>query len=65
MTQLQVQTEINKIRKLLVNKYKAQKIILFGSYAWGKPDKDSDLDFWLLKRLVNPGQRGREMFINS
>jgi len=23
---------------------KVKKIILYGSYAWGKPDKDSDID---------------------
>jgi predicted nucleotidyltransferase len=28
---------------------KPDKIILFGSYAYGKPDKDSDIDLFLLK----------------
>lgn len=54
MTQTQVQTEINKIKDVLVNKYKPQKIILFGSYAWGKPNPDSDLDFLIIKDVGIP-----------
>ena len=37
------QSYINNIIEKLksINPY---KVILFGSYAWGKPDKDSDID---------------------
>lgn len=39
-------------RKKIVNnlkKYKPEKVILFGSYAWGKPKKDSDIDLLVVK----------------
>lgn len=44
MTQAQVQSQVNSIRDQLVKKYKPQKIILFGSYAYGQPTPDSDVD---------------------
>lgn len=30
--------------------YKPQKIILFGSFAWGNPSKDSDIDLLIIKK---------------
>ena len=44
MTQVQIQDQINSIRNQLIKKYKPQKIILFGSYAYGQPSKESDVD---------------------
>jgi predicted nucleotidyltransferase len=35
---------VNRIR----TNFNPQKIILFGSYAWGKPTKDSDVDLFLI-----------------
>ena len=32
-----------------LKKMKPQAIILFGSYAWGKPHRDSDLDILMIK----------------
>ena len=32
------------------DKYNPEKIILFGSYAYGKPRKDSDVDLLIIKR---------------
>lgn len=29
--------------------YNPEKIILFGSYAWGKPNEDSDYDLLIIK----------------
>jgi len=37
---------IEKIKKY----YKPQKIILFGSFAWAKPTKDSDVDLLIVKK---------------
>jgi predicted nucleotidyltransferase len=31
-------------------KYKPEKIILFGSLAWGRADKDSDIDLFIIKK---------------
>lgn len=36
---------IDSVKETLVSVYHPLKIYLFGSYAWGKPTKDSDLDF--------------------
>jgi len=43
-------TEIDKIVKQIVTAYKPQKIILFGSHAYGHPDADSDLDLLIIKQ---------------
>lgn len=49
MTKANIQNQINSIRDQLINKYKAERIILFGSAVSGKIKKDSDLDFLIIK----------------
>ncbi len=39
---------IEKIKNKLVNVYDPLKIYIFGSYAWGTPTKDSDLDILII-----------------
>lgn len=39
-----VRTAIQCIVARLVAEYAPEKIILFGSYAYGQPDEDSDID---------------------
>lgn len=46
--------EIKKITEQIIKKYKPEKIILFGSYAWGKPGLDSDLDLFIVKKTKQP-----------
>ena len=41
--------DINKISKKISVSYNPEKIILFGSFAWGKPTKDSDVDLFIVK----------------
>lgn len=43
------QEEISQIIKAIVAGYKPDKVILFGSYAYGEPTKDSDIDLLLIK----------------
>lgn len=38
------QAAIEEVKKRLIKTYDPIAIYLFGSYAWGKPDEDSDLD---------------------
>ena len=45
--------EIKEITKTIVKKYKPEKIILFGSFAWGKPGPDSDVDLLVIKDTNN------------
>jgi uncharacterized protein len=54
--------KINKVDKALLNDVKnriveavdPEKIILFGSYAYGKPSKDSDLDILIIMKSNLP-----------
>ena len=41
---------ISRMVEKLVAEYKPEKIILFGSYAWGEPDRDSDIDLFIVKK---------------
>lgn len=53
---------IEDIVKRIVDHYKPEKIILFGSYAYGSPTKDSDLDLLVIKDSSLPRhQRAREI----
>jgi predicted nucleotidyltransferase len=36
--------QINKLAKLIAEQFRPAKIILFGSYAYGTPTEDSDVD---------------------
>lgn len=40
---------IQEIVQRLVAGYAPEKIILFGSYAYGQPDADSDIDLLIIK----------------
>ena len=40
--------ELEKIVRQIVEKFHPQKIILFGSRAYGKADKDSDFDLMII-----------------
>lgn len=42
--------EIKKIVGQIVEKYKPEKIILFGSFAYGKPKENSDVDLVVIKK---------------
>ena len=43
-----VQAIIESAKDKLVAVYHPLAIYLFGSYAWGEPNKDSDLDFMII-----------------
>lgn len=43
------QQKIKKVTEKIVQEYKPERIILFGSYAWGKPHADSDVDLLVVK----------------
>ena len=40
---------ITKVADKIKTQYQPQRIILFGSYAWGNPTQDSDLDLLIVK----------------
>ena len=47
---MQNQERIKKIVRRIAKNYKPEKIYLFGSFAWGKPTKDSDVDLLIVKK---------------
>jgi predicted nucleotidyltransferase len=42
-----IRTELDKLTGLIINAIPVEQIFLFGSYAYGKPRKDSDLDLYV------------------
>lgn len=49
-------SNINKIKKLIVSRLKPLnplKIILFGSYAYGNPNENSDIDLCVIQERVD------------
>lgn len=49
MNKKKLKKEIESISKQLIEKYKPEKIILFGSMAYGNYTSDSDLDLLIVK----------------
>jgi predicted nucleotidyltransferase len=39
---------LTRIVKLIKDKFDAKKVILFGSYAYGTPEKGSDVDLFII-----------------
>jgi predicted nucleotidyltransferase len=53
---------VSKLVKMLVSRYSPKKIILFGSYAWSKPTKHSDIDLFIVKNTrKKPNERFSEV----
>jgi len=40
---------LERLTEVIVREYQPEKIILFGSYAYGKPDEESDIDLLIIK----------------
>ncbi len=43
------QDQINSVVEIIVKNVNPEKVILFGSYAYGEPHEDSDLDILVIK----------------
>ena len=43
-----VQAELDKLKEIIINTLPVDQIYLFGSYAYGTPGKDSDLDLFVV-----------------
>lgn len=57
--------ELDKLKKVIVKNYKPEKIILFGSLAWGKFGPDSDIDLMVVKKTKkNYWERAKEFSKN-
>ena len=45
----EIELTVQKIAQKIQTHYKPEKIILFGSYAYGKPNRDSDIDMFIIR----------------
>ena len=45
---------INQLVEEIKTGYRPEKIILFGSYAWGSPGAESDIDLLIIKESEKP-----------
>ena len=45
---MDVQAHIKRLCKQIVERFSPQKVILFGSYAYGTPNFDSDIDLLVI-----------------
>jgi len=49
MEQAFAEQKIREITDKIVRGYQPEKIVLFGSWAWGTPHQDSDVDLLIIK----------------
>lgn len=49
------------IAEKIVANYNPEKIILFGSYAYGTPNKNSDVDLFIVKKTKNSYKTARDI----
>ena len=71
-SKIRVKKALRELVEILRRAYDPERIILFGSYAYGTPTRDSDMDVLIVKktskpfyqrltevrRLVSPARRG-------
>lgn len=58
------QRELKIITKRIIKEYKPEKIILFGSFAYGKPTRASDIDLFIIKKTKkNRIERTKEVLL--
>jgi predicted nucleotidyltransferase len=51
MNKIEIEQEVDNIKNQLIEKYKPEKIILFGSSAWGGAEIN-DIDIFIVKKDV-------------
>lgn len=61
MDQHVTEEKIQEIAKKIIDKFQPEKIILFGSYVWGMPEPDSDVDLFIIKETDNTRKTAREI----
>ena len=55
--------QIQAVVRRIVEGYAPDRIILFGSYAYGKPTEDSDLDLLVVKSGIGPTRQERALAV--
>ena len=54
---LQIRTALAQAVELLKTQYHPERIVLFGSWAYGEPSTESDVDVLIVKRTGQPFHR--------
>jgi predicted nucleotidyltransferase len=49
----QISKQIQTIRDRLIKKFRVKQIFVFGSYAYGNPDSQSDIDLCIVADMQN------------
>ncbi len=53
---------IQQVARKIVEQVRPEKVVLFGSWAWGEPDADSDLDLLIIcDSTLRRDKRAREI----
>lgn len=52
---------IKEVTDKIIQECQPEKVILFGSYAWGKPNENSDIDLFIVKETENTRETGRKI----
>ena len=61
MIQKQTYEKIKEVAATIGKNFKPERIILFGSYAWGEPNSDSDVDLFIIKKTGNTRETARQI----
>jgi predicted nucleotidyltransferase len=56
-----IQKNLREITDKIVKKFQPRMIVLFGSYAWGEPGPDSDVDLLVVKDTENTRKTAMEI----
>lgn len=61
MSRTATMEKIQEVSRGIAEKFQPEKIILFGSWAWGTPGPDSDVDFFVVKETDDSRKTAREI----
>lgn len=62
MNKTVIEKKLPKITLKIIKEFQPEKIILFGSFAWGEPTPESDIDLLIIKKSQKDRiERGQEI----
>lgn len=61
MDRVTVEQKLKEITDKIVKEFQPEKVILFGSWAWGNPTPDSDVDLFVVKDTDNTRELARKI----
>src|SRR6185437_14089770 len=57
--------QINQLARRIADEFHPERIILFGSYAYGEPTEDSDVDLLVVMRVRGkPVRKAAEIYVS-